>query len=107
MKRQTITITEGQLRQLIRESVERILLENEQPEGYTNGDWIVADDNKIGYVIGNPTGDGVGIRMAVVAVDVENGGDPNLVNRSTSALRKNIRKATTSDEMRFRVRIGD
>ena len=71
--------------------------------GKTN--YIVANENKLGYIIGTPSESGVGVRVMVIAVDVLAGGDPLLINRSTFALRKDTRLATSEDGERFCVSI--
>lgn len=67
--------------------------------------YIVANENKLGYIIGTPSEDSTGARIAVIAVDYLAGGDPLLIGRSTFALKKDIRPATQEDGQRFNVAV--
>lgn len=60
--------------------------------------YIVENENTIGYTIGNV---GKITRMAVMAVDVSNGGDPLLIDKTIVAT--NFREATEKDQERFGV----
>lgn len=70
---------------------------------YSNGDYIVADENKLGYLIGQPSESSVGVRYVVMAVDYMAGGEPSLIDRNTFVLKKNIRPAIKADGLRFGV----
>lgn len=98
-----VKLSEADLHRVIKESVKRIL--KEEAVEYSNGDYIVADENKLGYVIGTPSENGSGMCMVVMAVDVMAGGDPNLINRDTYVSWGNVRKPTPEDEEKFNVRL--
>ena len=68
-------------------------------------DYIIANENKLGYIIGASTENSVGVSLAVLAVDYLAGGDPNLIGRTTFALKKDTRPATKEDGQRFRIKI--
>lgn len=60
--------------------------------------YIVENENTLGYTIGNV---GKIARMAVMAVDVANGGDPLLIDKTIVAT--NFREANEKDQERFGV----
>lgn len=66
-----------------------------------NYKFIVANENKLGYVIGKPSENNTGVRFVVTAVDYVAGGDPLLIGRTTYALKKDIRPANEQDKQRF------
>lgn len=67
--------------------------------------YVIANENKLGYIIGTTSEDSAGARIAVIAVDYLAGGDPLLIGRSTFALKKDIRPATQEDGQRFNVAV--
>lgn len=64
--------------------------------------YIVEKERELGYTIGEPS-ENKPVSMVVIAVDVKNGGDPTLIDRSTLAT--DYREATKDDEKRFNVKI--
>lgn len=62
--------------------------------------YIVKDENTLGYTIGMIR-ENKPVSMVVMRVDVEAGGDPLLIDRTTCAV--NYREATKEDEERFKV----
>ena len=62
--------------------------------------YIVKDENTLGYTIGTIR-ENKPVTMVVMRVDVEAGGDPLLIDRTTCAV--NYREATKEDEERFQV----
>lgn len=67
--------------------------------------YIIANENKLGYTIGTSAQNSTGVRIAILAVDCLAGGDPTLIGNTTFALKKDIRPATKEDGQRFRVKI--
>ena len=67
--------------------------------------YIVDSEDKLGLMIGTPDKNTGLVRMSVICVDVEKGGDPGLVNRVV--LVNNYRAATIEDEDRFCIRLFD
>lgn len=70
---------------------------------HTKNMYIVADENTFGYTIGSVVNGCV--RMVVMSVDVPNGGDPLMINRTMLAV--NFRQATKEDGDRFGVRLKE
>lgn len=64
--------------------------------------YIVEKERLLGYTIGEQS-DNKPVSMLVMVADVEQGGDPLLINRVTLAV--DYRKATKEDEERFKVRL--
>ena len=66
--------------------------------------YIVHNDNTFGYPISDSSKQF--FRLIVMAVDVEKGGDPTLIDREVLCNRENAREATAQDAERFKVRIA-
>ena len=65
--------------------------------------YIVKDENTLGYTIGTVR-ENKPVTMVVMRVDVEAGGDPLQIDRTTLAF--NYREATKDDEEWFKVNLS-
>jgi len=65
--------------------------------------YIVRDENTLGYITGTQKPGQNPIRFVVMAVNVEAGGDPTLIDRETVAT--DYRPATKADEDTFNIHL--
>lgn len=65
--------------------------------------YIVRDENTLGYITGTQKPGQNPIRFVVMAVNVEAGGDPTLIDRETIAT--DYRPATKADEDTFNIHL--
>ena len=68
-------------------------------------DYIVANENTLGYIVGKAPQRSRGVSMVVLAVAYMAGGDPLLIGHRVYMLKDKIREAIPADEEKFLVRI--